>query len=378
MFFDPHSVGDCPSWASEAYSVAEPRVRDLGVGAFEGGVWALPSFSDGVPSQIVNGPLDDHYLARLSLSLHQKGFKLSPDASFTKFNDTIRNQLTSGAIARLKRSIGDAKQRLPLNLYVVHEDEEIHVVGIPEQSLDIYKIGPVFNKLESVQPGLGWYLTDLLGNGVVHGLSMYEPNRLGYLAQYEWFMGCSSDEELFRENTGEDEPFDIQVLREEFNVLPSDLFENYGGHDELFFTRRGRDGTHPVLKYGQVSNLLKRPKLDKDVRKIIEATLSFQRVCRKRSWEKKQTWHSYEDGEICIGGLAMIVWEHPGLTVDLVEYYEQNAYNSGEGTEELFRLTVNANDPEAFNIIANAVNAYTDRLAALNNLLGLLPQVFVD
>lgn len=378
MFYDPHPVGEIPQWESETDTSTEPSVRHLGVGAFGGGAWALPSFSEDVPIQIGQGPLEAKYLARLSLTLHQKGFKLPLDASFTTFSEIIKNQLMSGARARFQRSTGNDEQRLPFNVYVVHEADEIRVIGIPEQALDIYQLSPVFNKLEAVQQGLGWYLANLLGNSITRGLSLYEPTRLGYLASYQWFNGHESNEDLFKEYADEESEFDIEVLREECNVLPSDLFDDYGGYAELLYPKGRGKSTSPRIKYGQVRALLRQSGIDEETQQIIEAMLRLQHVLRRRPWEKSHSWHSYENGENQIGGLAVVVWEQPQLSLELIEHTEVDSYNSGDAEEELFRLSVSASDPKAFDTIANAINTYADRLSALNHLLGFLPKVYVE
>jgi PRTRC genetic system protein F len=378
MFVEPHAVGEIPQWESESDTSTEPCVRHMGVGAFCGGAWALPSFSEEVPIQLGQGPLEAQYLARLSLTLHQKGFKLPADAGFTTFSEIIKNQLISGARARFKRSTGSDEQRLPFNVYVVHELDQIHVIGIPEQDLDVYQLSPVFYKLESVKAGLGWYLAHLLGSAITRGLSLYEPTRLGYLASYQWFMGCESNEDLFKEYSGEEAEFDIELLREECNVLPSDFIDDYGGNAELLYPRGSGKSTSPMIKYGHVRALLRQPGIADETRQIVEAMLRLQHVFRRRQWEKGQSWHSYENGENQIGALAVVVWEQPNLSLELIEHTEVDAYNSGDCEEELFRLSVSTADPKAFDKIANAINAYADRLSALNHLLGFLPKVYVE
>ena len=93
-----------------------------------------------------------------------------------------------------------------------------------------------------------------------------------------------------------------------------------------------------MIKYGHVRALLRQPGIADETRQIVEAMLRLQHVFRRRQWEKGQSWHSYENGENQIGALAVVVWEQPNLSLELIEHTEVDAYNSGDCEEELFRL----------------------------------------
>jgi len=108
--------------------------------------------------------------------------------------------------------------------------------------------------------------------------------------------------------------------------------------------------------------------LSKSTRDTMECALAFNRL-KSLHAKKLQSATDFEMEGDQIGGLAFVVWDDLSMPATLVEHFEQDAYNNGEGSEQLFRFNFAYADPTQWRTIVSTFKAFAEVFVAFSKLV---------
>lgn len=318
--------------------------RNLGLGEMEGG-WCIPAIPpDLFPTEV--SPGDEHRrLASFSLYAHKRGIRL-PNAEYVDLAHALQAQLTSYYMQK------KPSNPLPAGLEAQVSDGILSLSGIPQMNLPLIYLKPVFQELESLQSGLGHFVSDSIGMGHGIGITTYNPERLMSAASYAMFYGAETDDQMLLEVIAHHEIEEgaspeemLEMLRNEYPLLPSDLIKAMG---PLL-----QDQPRKPMSLASAKRCLACDSLSPKASLVLKKAIKFRELRRKIDKLKLDFFDDFEGGEI--GALAFVVWDDPDVAQEIVEHYERDCYES-TGTELLYRVKFNLNVQGDWD---RAINAYT-------------------
>lgn len=368
MFFDPSSGSDehepCPTDATAAVGV-----RNLGL-SINGGMWALPTFAPELQTDNLDVSISGKLLAGFSLAAHSRGLPL-PTQPFTTLLDALNAQFNSYLLAQTGHT-----DLLPMDLKFVMEDQSLHMVGYPCQNLPLIRLRQVVEEINAVCPGLGWYIPQTIARSHAAALPLYDPYRMRSIAEYMWFTGAETDEEMIQEIYGEevtDENRDslTEMLHEENAYTPSMWSQSMGGNTEIWAA------SNPSTSASFDRKLRKAMGTDtvsETARTALQQARDFNRLLKKQeSLRLDFNKDLPEDGGDQVGALAFVVWDDTELPFELVQHYESSAYE-GDAYEETLHCTFDLSDRTQWPHTIDTIKAYVVRFVSFSKLLSTLEQ----
>lgn len=349
----------------ESPSTTSIGVRNLGL-ELQGGMWALPTFSPALQPSNMAVSNSGKLLAGFALAAHNRGMPL-PEKPFT----TVLEALTEQFQTYLNSRQLDV-ELLPMGLRFIVEDHSLHMVGIPVQRLPLIRLKPFIEEINSHHPELGWYLSQTIGMGHCAGLPVYDPVRLASISEYSWFYCTSSDEdmaaEVFEEEiTKENRDLLIAQLHEEYSIYPSIFSSSLGGNAKLWSSE---DPSTSRRFESKVQRAINSGSLSASAAKALCQALEFNRLLKVQASLGVNFNSDLPEGDQ-IGALAFVVWDETDLMFELINHYEQSAYE-GDSYEELIHLTFDLGDQDKWPLIIDAIKAYVDRFVSFSNLLSIM------
>ena len=363
-------------------SFAPTGIRNLGIAqGNQGGVWVLPAFSPEVPMEIRQADAHASSLARFLLLAHKKGIKL-PESKYTTTSEAMTSQFSAYALAHTSH----LPEKLPLGLTLTVADGQIELAGWAQGHLDIYKLKKPIERLNAVLPGLGWFISDTIGNGHSKGMSTYDPSRISSLIEHVWFY-AQTDTEMVAEVLGQDEDPDeideenMERARQERGVMPSNVLESFGGHKNLlnWNQTKAERSACASLNAKQVKAAVKALELLVDDRTLLLAALEMCDLAKSKADKMvaPQGWFIHEDdgyGLDSIGAMAFVVWDDAEITCEAVQHYEEFAMNGDGCSEQILGLRIELDEPASWEPFINAYKLLIKRYAAFSKLIGALPK----
>ncbi len=348
----------------------------------QGGMWALPTFSNEIPLEIRRADAEVSGLADFLLLAHRKGIKI-PDSEFTSIPEVMAAQFSNYASNVVKA----LKLQLPLSVEIAVTDRKIKLIASADSHLDVFQLKEPVERLNAALPDLGWYVTEMIAYGHSVGLTTYEPSRVADMIGQMWFQEAHTDNEFAAEFLGIEESAvsdeDIEVSRNECTHLPSDALKAFGGHHHLL---GWKNTENPVVirrfKASEVRSKLPHIELSVEDHEVVMAALECDKLFtrgRNDSVAPGGWCAGIEDEESYgveqIGALAFVVWDNPEMTLEAANHFEEYAMN-GEGChEQMMALTVELDEPSTWPRLLDAYKLYIKRYAAFSKLLGALPRM---
>ncbi len=329
------------------------------------GLWCLPEIAPDVPPSLTSDKEDKQRLAQFSVQLHKQGVRFL-DQEFTTLNAAIAPQILNTANLRDL----DPQMQLPLHVCLVIETEGdaryITLRGCAESNLTVFGLKATVERLNQVQAGLGWYVTEALQMAHAANLRLYEPSYFGSYAEMLYFYGADSDEEFAAMALeGEDPtPEDIAQFLEDTPVTKARVVESFGGHAHL-------------LGWGEPVKPIKASKiqwasLDPLDAKLLKAAQRFIGQVKKVS--KLKAPFEERDLGADYGALAIVVWDDLDIGLEIMDAAERDAFECGEGAEIIFDLRAELDKPETWPSLITAYKAQMGLYAQLCSFLRLLPE----
>lgn len=364
MLLDTHAGGEFTIDIASA-SGAATGLRFLGMNAPGAGLWCLPEIGPDVPQSLSTDKEDQQRLAQFSLQLHKQGVRLL-DQEFTTLKAAIAPQILNTANLR---DLGPQMQ-LPLHVCLGIETEGdaryITLRGCAESNLSVFSLKATVERLNQVQAGLGWYVTDAVQMSHAANLRLYEPSYFGTYAEMLYFYGAESDEEFAAMALeGEDPtPEDMAQFLEDTPITRARVVESFGGHAHL-------------LVWGEPAKPVKASQiqwasLTPQDAKLLKAAQQFIRQAKKVS--KLTAPFEERDTGADFGALAIIVWDDPDIGIEIMDAAERDSYECGEGAEIIFDLRADIDKPETWPALITAYKAQMGLYAQLCTFLRLLPE----
>lgn len=368
MFFDPRGGSDehepFPTDAASAVGV-----RNLGL-SIHGGMWALPAFAPELQTANLDVSISGKLLAGFSLAAHSRGLPL-PKQPFTTLLDALNAQFNS----YLRAQTGDT-ELLPMSLRFVMEDQSLHMIGYPSQNLPVIKLRQVVEEINAVCPGLGWYIPQTIARSHAAALPVYDPCRMRSIAEFMWFSGAESDEEMILELYGEEVTDEnrgslTEMLHEENAYTPSMWSQSMGGNPELWASAKPSTSASFDRKLRMVMGT---DTVSETARTALQQARDFNRLLKKQKpfgfdFNKDLP----EDSGDQIGALAFVVWDDTGLPLELIHHFETSAYE-GDAYEETLHCTFDLSDRMQWPHTIDAIKAYVARFVSFSKLLSTLEQ----
>lgn len=365
MFFDPRSGSeDLDPFQTD--TPATIGVRHLGLN-LNGGMWALPAFSPAIQTSNLDVSAGGKLLAGFALAAHSQGLPL-PEQPYTTLLDALKAQFTN----YLRQVAGDS-ELLPMSLHLVLEDQTLQMIGSPEQHLPLVKLREVVEEINALHPDLGWYIPETIAMSHGVGMPVYDPCRMSSFAEYMWFGGAQTDEEmaaevLCEEITEENRELLLAQLHEEHAFTPSTWSTSMGGNAKLWHCAVPGRTDYFVRK---LRKAIRDERLSEKARTALQHALDLNRLLQR------QQPHGFgfnrdlpEEGEQ-IGALAFVVWDDTELPNELVSHFESSAYEC-EAHEETLHRNFDLQDREQWPHIIAAFKAYVGQFVAFSKLLRVL------
>lgn len=340
------------------------------------GGFCLPAIDPEIPPELDQGVRRRQILAKFVGFAAKAGVSL-PSGAFTSIDQVVQAQWQQ----HLEQTYPTGTfGRLAGKPEVLVTDTQLAVTITSEHRLNAYRMKPVVEALEKSQPGMGWFLEDVISTASHYGHELYTMGHVSHWLDYTFgYLDELTDEAYARhllEQEGNEVGKDsvpeatIERLRGEYSHWPSDVIEEVDGHKHLL------GWASPGLVRATPAQA--RIWLQKHPRhahaKTVELALKLMALF-KRS-DQDFVWDGQHDDSETIGAMAFIAWDHPGLLFEAVQHNEEMAYQGGMGVEAYARCQVLL-EPETATAeirrLAKATVNYMKRWALLEDLLSRLP-----
>lgn len=357
--FTGNQGGDGEQIQIQSFESPSVGFRDLGLS--EGGGWCMPEIpADLFPSQVRSGD-DDRHLASFSLYAHKKGLRL-PQGEFVDITTTLQSQLAN-YYRRFRIS-----DPIPMSLEAAFENGTFTLTGLPEMNIPLICLKTVFEELEAAQPGMGFFVSDSIAFGHAKGLTTYDPDRLMSCGAMCLFYGADTDEEMLMEFTAWNDEHEstesaMEDMRNTYAFLPSDLKLAMGP------VLSARPAKLPSV--AAAKRLLKRAALSSQATKVLKASIKFRSILGQLGKLKLNFFHDQEGEQI--GSLGFVVWDSADIAQEVVNHYEQQAYE-GEAEELLFRVRLDIKERPDWDRAIQTYKLWVQAYAAFNDLLSPMEQ----
>jgi PRTRC genetic system protein F len=344
------------------------------------GTFVLPQVSADVPMVLGGESVAYQSLAKFSLAMEKLGLPL-PGGLFTNPAKILQEQLHTW----LESQIGPSARTTLNGAPHISATVEGLVFSMGSSSdLELIKLKPLVEELESQHAGLGWYVVQVIEHASVRGTGLYTPGSMAYHAQ-SYFHGAESDQEFvteMRAMEGMDEPTDeempelLEQARNDYGYLPSSLLASVDGHAHLLGWQPAEGAPRIVrFKRPEVVALLKRIELPQHLLQCVKDAVALDALLHKHKTVYAPGRLHYEEDMEPIGAACFVAWDNPDLLFELAGHFEEDAYNCGTAAENLALLEVKASaSPTEFERFARLVRDYFLQWNALGNVLAHFAQ----
>ena len=203
------------------------------------GFFYFPAIDTAIPDKLCQDVKRGQMLARFATVAADAGVPL-PEGTFLSIEEVAAAQWQQW----FQRSFpADAFRGLVGAPVLRVTDEVLQVVIGAKSNLDVYRLKPVIEKMESTAPGLGWFVHSVINLASCHAHEIYDMSRASYMMDaYYWDMDEFSDEayaRLVMQHEGQDPPNGpippetLAQLRTEYRYWPSDVLKDVDGHAHL-------------------------------------------------------------------------------------------------------------------------------------------------
>ncbi len=203
------------------------------------GCFYIPAIDAAIPDKLCQDVKRGQMLARFATVAADAGVPL-PEGTFLSIEEVAAAQWQQW----FQRSFpADAFRGLVGAPVLRVTDEVLQVVIGAKSNLDVYRLKPVIEKMESTAPGLGWFVHSVINLASCHAHEIYDMSRASYMMDaYYWDMDEFSDEayaRLVMQHEGQDPPNGpippetLAQLRTEYRYWPSDVLKDVDGHAHL-------------------------------------------------------------------------------------------------------------------------------------------------
>ena len=319
-------------------------------------------------------------LAKFSLAMEKLGLPL-PGGLFTNPAKILKEQLHNW----LEAQIGPSARAILNGAPHISATVEGMVFSMGATTdLELIKLKPLVETLESHHAGLGWYAVAVIERASVRGNGLYTPGSMAYHAQ-SYFHGAESDREFvteMRAMEGMDAPTDeempelLERALDDYGYLPSSLLASVDGHAHLLGWQPAEGAPRVVrLKRAEVVARLKRLELPQQLLQCVNDAMALDALLQKHNTVYAPGRLHYEEDMEPIGAACFVAWDNPDLLFELAGHFEEDAYNCGTASENLVLLEVKAGaSPTEFERFARLVRDYFLQWNALGNLLAHFAQ----
>lgn len=348
------------------------------------GCFSLPALDQTIPV-VCGGHARQQLLARFAEASALAGVALPSGTNFHSIEQVVTAQWSQYLE---RRFAGVPMLALAGCPSIQASDDAISFVINSEERLNVHRLKPVIEQLESEKEGLGWFVHAALTSATSHGHALYTMDILETLmTSYAYDMEAVNDEQYARLLLSEEgrELADgetvtqevIDGLKKHYFFWPSDLVEAAGGHKHLLggmFTFKSRDRPK-VLGAGAARRFAKQAHPLSKSGHIVQLALKLQGALSRDKdrdfvWYQSQT----DDDASPVGAAAIIAWDDVDILLEAVSHFEQQE-QQGECEFAYARLCVPAQEADLVRLVqaARAAVAYFDRWALLAQLLSHFP-----
>jgi PRTRC genetic system protein F len=341
--------------------------------------FSLPEIDEAIPPQLGFGVRRAITLSRFASAAVFEGIPL-PEGTFSTIEEVVQAQWAQHTL-RIHGHHGFQGLAGGLEIHVT--DSRLEVIINAEPNLNVYQLKPVVQALEKMQPGLGWFVSEVLGKASCFGHEIYDMGFAAYmLDSMYWNLEEFNDESYARAMLMEEGgyvpkgPIDAETLerlRGEYGYWPSDVLEEAGGHVHLLRLTDGLRTRPKSLKPAGVRRWLKENSSHRLAGAVASASTLHQEFARG---DRAFVWNSSEDDTDTLGALCFLTWDRPQLLLEAVRHHEENALNGGQAVEAFARcqlpLDTQGTDKD-LRQLARATLRYLNRWALLAKLLSHFP-----
>ncbi len=341
------------------------------------GGWCLPDISSQVPHVLSNvEALAPRNAAKLALCSSSLGLEL-PHGRFTSPIDSLRKQWKSYIATQ-----GGEANPLKLDVYVLAEEEKLKFIVEATSAIPCFKLKPVVTALNKAQPGLGWFVFDVITLISGTGFPVYQIGDLASFAEYIWHNGACTDDE-YLDQLREEYPMPVsdEYIRSQHpHAWPSDMEEAVDGHAWMLNRYHLRAGNKRPAKatISDARRFTENRRSPRELVSVVRAALQLRRYLKSKSAAELTLGRSEEDQEWDegyapdrLGASCILVWDKHQVLLDALSHWEEFQMN-GESTMTHHYFEAPASDDEA---LADLVSQFK-RLVRLYALAGELLRHF--
>lgn len=349
-----------------------PQARAASPGCFY-----IPAIDASVPARFSQELQRSQTLARFAAAAAAIGVPL-PSGNFLNIEQVVHDQWAQFIASRFPQ---DPFSGAPAHPVFRVTDESLEVVITSHSSLNVYRLKPVVEALESLAAGLGWFVQSILQAGSYHAHEMYDMGMVSYMLDaLHWNMDEYTDEAYARMlmmDMGQDPPDGpipketIDQLRDEYSYWPSDLIAMVEGHEHLLSISSAR----PPMMTARKAKAWLRDNGSNPLAAVVQTAVELKAAYR-RDKDRAFIWNGSEDETETLGALCFVAWDDPRLLLEAVDHHEQNQYNGGQAVEAFARCMLdltNAGTEADLRRLARSTVDYFNRWALLGKLLSHFP-----
>jgi PRTRC genetic system protein F len=357
-----------------------------------GGFWCIPAISDDIPLVLTStGTVAPLHIAAFALEGHALGVAL-PRGKFTDPKHSLQRQWEQ----YIKGECGP-DDPVNLNLQVAVDEDRLRVLVSADPSLNIFRLKPVIERINAIDPKVGWFVYDAVKKASHEGYPIYQISDIADFAQMLWHQDCVTDAELaqqLRENEGTRDS--MKTLRETYTFpWPSDMAKAVDGHEWMLmrysFSRKAGRMVPTAKKpksatLAQAEAFAKHSRAPADLRKVVTAAIelideinrkdsAMRTIPRVKPADLEDS--SYLDDDSYInpyGAACMVVWDDPTLMVDALEHWESSEMQDGYATEVHLVLKADVTCEEQYGTVVKQLKDLIRHHACVSRLLKQFPQ----
>jgi len=341
------------------------------------GCFYIPGIDSAIPPELSLSSNRAKALARFADQAAKAGVPL-PKGVFTSVDEMVREQWNQYLATFAEDAFNGVRGSPQMHV----GDAHLLVLIDSPRNLEVFQLEPVVCPLESARAGLGWFVHNVLVEGISHGHQVYDASMVTYFLEgYLYDMDEFTDQSYARaillhegmEVPGTVSEERIQQLREEYRFWPSDLLECLGNQPNLLYGWKVLKERTTPLKPAQALHWLARNRLH-PLAKVVQAALELQRAF-KADKGRAFCWQISDDELEPVGASCFIAWSEPDLLIEAVEHHEEMLLNGGMTQDAYARaiLPLEGATDKAFRQLASDTLSYINRWALLAKLLSHFP-----
>lgn len=317
-------------------------------------------------------------MAAFALTADAMGVPL-PKGKFTDPKNSIEKQWRNYVAATC-----GATDPLNLSIYCEVKHDRLIVTVSATNRIPIIRLKPMIEKLNEAQPGLGWFVYDVIA--AITKYPILRVRDIGDMAQMIWYYGADTDAAVAEEIKANDDSLDEMSLDElkesQQFAWPSDLVESVSGHAWMLgFHSDGqrRDKrTRPASADG-ARRFLKRRGAAPELMAIVSDALALSSELGRTDTAMcnaglaTDDLDEYDESATSIGGACLLVWDDPSLACEVLEHYETSELEGGQATDAHYTFSANPADQVAITGLIQSMKDFVQRHTVVTRMLQHFP-----